>query len=226
MTEKLFFYRLPHVTSARDLRDALTRARDASVVGIYFGPATTGLYPLHQAAFAAQIAPEVLLLAAVEPVFTEPYHVAQQALTLDHASRGKAGLHIVPAPPEAAAEVGRPEPTAAEIDNEVADAIEVYQRLFDSWEDDAVIRDVETGRFLDKDKIHNIEFSGATYSVYGASFTPRGPQGQIPILGHDHTEIEIADDIDAATSAGEATRPATFREALGLGHAPSRYARN
>ena len=48
--------------------------------------------------------------------------------------------------------------------------------LWDSWEDDAVIRDYPTSRFLDRDKLHYIDFSGTYFSVKGPSITPRPPQ--------------------------------------------------
>jgi len=64
--------------------------------------------------------------------------------------------------------------------------VEVTRRLWDSWEDDAEIRDVVTGRFVDRDKLHYIDFTGDYFSVKGPSITPRPPQGQplVSALGH------------------------------------------
>jgi alkanesulfonate monooxygenase SsuD/methylene tetrahydromethanopterin reductase-like flavin-dependent oxidoreductase (luciferase family) len=69
---------------------------------------------------------------------------------------------------------------------EAADFIEVVRRLWDSWEDDAEIRDVATGRFVDRDKLHYIDFEGKWFSVRGPSIVPRPPQGQpvVTALGH------------------------------------------
>jgi alkanesulfonate monooxygenase SsuD/methylene tetrahydromethanopterin reductase-like flavin-dependent oxidoreductase (luciferase family) len=69
---------------------------------------------------------------------------------------------------------------------EAADYVEVLRRLWDSWEDDAEIRDVRTGRFVDRDKLHYIDFEGRWFSVKGPSITPRPPQGQplVAALGH------------------------------------------
>ena len=60
------------------------------------------------------------------------------------------------------------------------------RRLWDSWEDDAEIRDAATGRFVDRGKLHYIDFVGPHFSVRGPSITPRPPQGQplITALGH------------------------------------------
>ena len=49
----------------------------------------------------------------------------------------------------------------AELLDEAADYVEVLRRLWDSWEDDAEIRDVATGRFVDRNKLHYIDFEGA-----------------------------------------------------------------
>jgi alkanesulfonate monooxygenase SsuD/methylene tetrahydromethanopterin reductase-like flavin-dependent oxidoreductase (luciferase family) len=62
----------------------------------------------------------------------------------------------------------------------------VVRRLWDSWEDDAEIRDVATGRFIDRNKLHYIDFEGKWFSVRGPSIVPRPPQGQplVSVLGH------------------------------------------
>ena len=61
------------------------------------------------------------------------------------------------------------------------------RRLWDSWEDDAEIRDAATGRFIDRDRLHYIDFEGPRFSVRGPSITPRPPQGQplVVALAHD-----------------------------------------
>jgi alkanesulfonate monooxygenase SsuD/methylene tetrahydromethanopterin reductase-like flavin-dependent oxidoreductase (luciferase family) len=64
--------------------------------------------------------------------------------------------------------------------------VEVVRRLWDSWEDDAEIRDVATGRFIDRDKLHFVDFAGRFFSVRGPSITPRPPQGQPVVLALAH----------------------------------------
>ena len=70
----------------------------------------------------------------------------------------------------------------------------MVRRLWDSWEDDAVIRDVATGRFVDRDKLHYIDFDGKYFSVKGPSITPRPPQGQpvVAALAHALPIYEFA----------------------------------
>ncbi len=79
---------------------------------------------------------------------------------------------------------------------EAHEAAEVASRLWDSWEDDAEIRDVATGRFIDRDKLHYIDFAGEYFSVKGPSITPRSPQGQplvaVTVDGGESFEFAVA----------------------------------
>ena len=70
----------------------------------------------------------------------------------------------------------------------------MVRRLWDSWEDDAIIRDVTTGRYVDTDKLHYIDFTGKYFSVKGPSITPRPPQGQpvVAALAHAGPVYEFA----------------------------------
>ena len=73
--------------------------------------------------------------------------------------------------------------------DEAADFVEVIRRLWDSWEDDAEIRDVATGRFVDRDKLHYIDFEGRWFKVKGPSITPRPPQGQPVVTALAHATV-------------------------------------
>lgn len=73
-----------------------------------------------------------------------------------------------------------------ELFDEAGDYVEVLRRLWDSWEDDAEIRDAATGRFIDRDKLHYIDFTGERFSVKGPSITPRPPQGQPVVAALAH----------------------------------------
>jgi alkanesulfonate monooxygenase SsuD/methylene tetrahydromethanopterin reductase-like flavin-dependent oxidoreductase (luciferase family) len=63
--------------------------------------------------------------------------------------------------------------------------VRVGRDLWDSWEDDAAIRDVDTGRYLDRAKLHHIDFVGETYTVKGPAIVPRPPQGQLVVFAPD-----------------------------------------
>ncbi|MBN6039658.1 LLM class flavin-dependent oxidoreductase [Amycolatopsis sp. 195334CR] len=138
---------------------------------------------------ASAIAPNTSRIGLVPTLVashTEPFHLAKAIATLDYASTGRAGLLVrTSADPAAAAHVGRRPANALspqELIEEGADYIEVVRRLWDSWEDDAEIRDAATGRFVDRDKLHYIDFTGRWFSVKGPSITPRPPQGQPPVF--------------------------------------------
>jgi alkanesulfonate monooxygenase SsuD/methylene tetrahydromethanopterin reductase-like flavin-dependent oxidoreductase (luciferase family) len=155
---------------------------------------------------AARVAPEtarVGIIPVATTTHTEPFHVSKSIATLDYVSRGRAGLQarISPTGLEAAQfgrrAIGDPatiETGAPGLMDEAADFIEVVRRLWDSWEDDAEIRDVATGRFVDRDKLHYIEFEGPWFSVRGPSITPRPPQGQpiVSVLAHVDAAFRLA----------------------------------
>ena len=154
---------------------------------------------------AARVAPvtrHIGLVPTVITTHTEPFHLSKAIATLDYVSGGRAGVRVqVAARAGTAAHFGRreipplrPERLAepdvqrlvAEHFDEAADYVEVLRRLWDSWEDGAEIRDVATGRFIDRDKLHYTDFEGRWFSVKGPSITPRPPQGQpvVTALGH------------------------------------------
>ncbi|WP_328371218.1 LLM class flavin-dependent oxidoreductase [Streptomyces sp. NBC_00445] len=153
---------------------------------------------------AARIAPltrHIGLVPTAVVTHTEPFHISKAIATLDYVSTGRAGLRVqITARPNEAAHFGRrtiprieayDSPAAQEVVtdlfDEAADYVEVVRRLWDSWEDDAEIRDAATGRFIDRDKLHYIDFEGRHFSVKGPSITPRPPQGQpiVSALAHD-----------------------------------------
>ncbi len=141
---------------------------------------------------AARVAPvteHIGLIPVATVTHTEPFHVSKAIATLDHISHGRAGWQVrVSATEQEAALFGRRAvPGVDELFDEASDAVEVARRLWDSWEDDAVIRDVVTGRYIDRDKLHYIDFAGKYFSVKGPSITPRPPQGQPVVAALAHT---------------------------------------
>ena len=145
---------------------------------------------------AARIAPltsSIGILPTVVVTHTEPFHVSTTIATLDYVSSGRGGVQVrVASRPDDAALFGRRTIPAdrdallQELFGEAADAVEVIRRLWDSWEDDAIIRDAATGRFVDRDRLHYIDFEGPHFSVRGPSITPRPPQGQPVVAALAH----------------------------------------
>ncbi|WP_051194642.1 LLM class flavin-dependent oxidoreductase [Nocardia jiangxiensis] len=161
---------------------------------------------------AARVAPitrHIGLIPVVTTTHTEPFHVSKALATLDFTSGGRAGWQVrvsgtaaeaahfgrrtvhEPTPAELAEAVvaGAPAGAVRELFDEAADAVEVVRRLWDSWEDDAEIRDVATRRFIDRDKLHYIDFRGRFFTVRGPSITPRPPQGQPVVTALAHAPL-------------------------------------
>jgi alkanesulfonate monooxygenase SsuD/methylene tetrahydromethanopterin reductase-like flavin-dependent oxidoreductase (luciferase family) len=147
---------------------------------------------------ASRVAPvtnHIGLIPVATVTHTEPFHVSKAIATLDFVSHGRAGWQVrVSGTPHEADLFGRRDIGGADLFDEASDAVEVVRRLWDSWEDDAVIRDVATGRFVDRDKLHYIDFTGKYFSVKGPSITPRPPQGQpvVAALAHALPIYEFA----------------------------------
>jgi len=174
-----------------DLTRAVLAADSAGFHAASFtdAPAPGRANALQRAAFAGPISRTIALVPEVDTVYTEPFHISTQLASLDYVSGGRAGWIATAAEsPEAAAAVGRSSVNGAALGQEAAASIEVSRRLWDSWEDGAVIRDVATGRYIDVDKLHYVDFetpagfAGPGYSVKGPSIIPRPLQGQLPVL--------------------------------------------
>jgi alkanesulfonate monooxygenase SsuD/methylene tetrahydromethanopterin reductase-like flavin-dependent oxidoreductase (luciferase family) len=147
---------------------------------------------------AARIAPatrHIGLIPVATVTHTEPFHISKAVATLDYVSHGRAGWQPrVSSTAHEAALFGRRDGSLDGLFDEAVDFVEVVRRLWDSWEDDAIIRDVTTGRYVDIDKLHYIDFTGKYFSVKGPSITPRPPQGQpvVAVLAHAGPIYEFA----------------------------------
>ncbi|MFF2077786.1 LLM class flavin-dependent oxidoreductase [Kitasatospora sp. NPDC058162] len=175
----------------------------------------------------ARIAPltsRIGLVPTVTTTHTEPFHTSISLNTLDWVSAGRAGwlVGVSGTEAEAAAFGRRPVAPEDELWAEAADAAEVAARLWDSWEDDAEIRDAATGRFIDRDKLHYIDFEGRHFSVRGPSITPRPPQGRPVVV----VPVAAADLARGASPGGRARVDTAIRYAdVVLLDAPDRAAR-
>jgi alkanesulfonate monooxygenase SsuD/methylene tetrahydromethanopterin reductase-like flavin-dependent oxidoreductase (luciferase family) len=157
---------------------------------------------------AARVAPVtsgIGLVPTAVVTHTEPFHISKSIATLDYVSNGRAGLRVQVSARRRDAELfgrrevpsfryaqrGEPEIAAfvAGLFDEAADYVEVVRRLWDSWEDDAEIRDAATGRFVDIAKLHYIDFAGDYFSVKGPSITQRPPQGQPLVSALAHSSV-------------------------------------
>ena len=119
------------------------------------------------------------LIATASTTFEQPYLIARRFASLDHISGGRAGWNIVTTSnPDAALNFGLE--AHMEHDERYRRAREFYDvvtGLWDSWADDAFVRDVETGLYFDPEKLHVLNHKGRYFSVRGPLNMARPVQG-------------------------------------------------
>jgi alkanesulfonate monooxygenase SsuD/methylene tetrahydromethanopterin reductase-like flavin-dependent oxidoreductase (luciferase family) len=195
--------------SPRALVDVVTGAERAGFTFVTFHdspvPPESGLRldATSRAAYVSTLTDRIGLAATSNVTTAEPFHLAAQLASLDHASHGRAAWLVgADGSAEALATVGGPRLDLAALHREVADVVEVVRRLWDSWDDDAVVKDVATGRYLDPDRVHHVDFTGAGFSVKGPLITPRPPQGRPVVLAPDDLAEAARPDIAMVDGAG------------------------
>jgi len=119
------------------------------------------------------------LVATASTTFDAPYHIARRFASLDHISGGRAGWNIVTTSnPDAALNFGLEEHMEhGERYDRAREFYDVVTGLWDSWADDAFIRDVEAGIYFDPAKLHVLDHKGPHLSVRGPLNIARTPQG-------------------------------------------------
>jgi FMN-dependent oxidoreductase (nitrilotriacetate monooxygenase family) len=131
----------------------------------------------------AYLTKHVGIIPTIATSFYPPYLAARLGATLDHLTHGRVGLNIVTAHNDRAAQnFGLDKHYEHDLRYEMADEwMEVANRLWASWEPDAIVTDPETGVFTDYTKVHTIDFSGRFYKCRGPLNTAPGPQGR-PVI--------------------------------------------
>jgi alkanesulfonate monooxygenase len=119
------------------------------------------------------------LMATGSTTYDEPYHIARRFASLDHLSGGRAGWNIVTTSnPDASKNFGRDEHLEhATRYKRAREFYDVVTGLWDSWADDAFIRDQESGIFMDPEKMHVLDHHGEFFNVRGPLNIARPVQG-------------------------------------------------
>ena len=109
------------------------------------------------------------LAATLSSTYSDPYTVARQFASTDHISEGRAGWNIVTSPLEGSAlNYNRPEHPEHDLRYRMAhEFVEIAKGLWDSWQDDAFLRNQETGQFIDSEKMHRLNFQGEFFRSRG-----------------------------------------------------------
>ena len=196
------------------------RAEEAKLDFVFFGD---GLYisekshpnflnrfePLTLLAALAMDTKQIGLAATLSTSYSEPFTVARQFASIDHISDGRAGWNIVTSPLEGSAlNYSKAEHPQHDLRyRRAVEYLEVTKGLWDSWEDDAFVRNKETGQFIDPHKLHRVNHKGEFFSVQGPLTISRSKQGR-PILiqaGSSEAGKEFASQVADAVFTGQAT---------------------
>ena len=170
--------------------------RKAEAAGIAFAFVADGLYineksiphflnrfePLTLLSALATSTRKIGLAGTVSTSYSDPFTVARQFASLDLLSGGRAGWNVVTTPLEGSAKNYNREHPDHALRYEIADEyLQVTQGLWDSWDDDAIVRNRETGQFFDANKLHTLNHQGRFFKVAGPLNIGRSPQGQ-PVI--------------------------------------------
>lgn len=212
-------WRLPEMTPGAQLtlayyRHAAEVAERGRLDSIFFADMlSAGANPTRQLAnllepttilaALASITTHLGLIATVSTSYNEPYNLARRFASLDHLSGGRAGWNIVTSASEAEARNFGLDARKDHADRyrRATEFVEVVNRLWDSWEDGALVADKESGLYGDPERLHAIDHVGDFFRVAGPLSVPRSPQGR-PVL------------IQAGTSNDGITLGARFGEAI------------
>lgn len=136
--------------------------------------------PLTLLSALAPLTERIGLIATASTTYNQPYQIARKFASLDHLSSGRSGWNIVTSGTVAreAENFGTNEHPEHELRYErAAEFVEVCRGLWDSWDDDAFVRDRESGIFSDMEKLHVLNHHGKYFDVRGPLNVPRCPQG-------------------------------------------------
>ncbi|WAA65492.1 NtaA/DmoA family FMN-dependent monooxygenase [Microbacterium oxydans] len=173
----------------------------------------TRLEPLTLLSALAARTQHIGLAATISTSYNEPYHVARALASLDHISGGRAAWNLVTSRYD---EEARNFGGDGHLDHALryergAEFVDLVQQLWDSWADDAIIADRESGLFADADKLQVADHRGAHFAVRGPLNISRPPQGY-PVLFQ-------AGGSEAGQELAAATADAVFARALPIAEA-------
>jgi FMN-dependent oxidoreductase (nitrilotriacetate monooxygenase family) len=166
----------------------------------------------------AAVTKRIGLVATASTTYNEPYNLARKLATIDHISQGRAGWNVITSSMDAEAyNYGLAEQISTEVRYERAgEFLDVVRDLWDSWEDEAIVRDRAAHRYFDASKVHRLDHRGRHFKVRGPLNLPRPPQGH-PIICQAGAS-EIGWDFAARTA------DVMYGKAISLGEAQRFYA--
>ncbi|GAB4054481.1 LLM class flavin-dependent oxidoreductase [Catellatospora paridis] len=169
--------------SERGALDAIFLADGPALAGDPGGGPSGRLEPTLVLTAIALATERIGVIATASTSYNDPYNLARRLASLDHLSGGRAAWNIVTTAGDAAARnFGL---TGAPVHDDrygrAEEFVDIAVKLWDSWEDDAIIADRARGVFADRTKVHTIDHEGPHFAVRGPLNIPRSPQGR-PVL--------------------------------------------
>ncbi|MDQ0635426.1 FMN-dependent oxidoreductase (nitrilotriacetate monooxygenase family) [Arthrobacter pascens] len=138
-----------------------------------------GLEPTVLLAAIAAVTERIGLIATASTTYNEPYNLARRFASVDQISGGRAGWNVVTTAGDAAARnfslAGQP--AHSQRYERAAEFLDVAKKLWNSWEDDAIVADKAAGIWADSSRVHRAEHEGRHFQVEGALDVPRSAQG-------------------------------------------------
>ncbi|MFE1553487.1 LLM class flavin-dependent oxidoreductase [Streptomyces sp. NPDC058734] len=182
VTDVRYFQELAR-TAERGRLDSIFFADGVALWGKARYNALGGFEPITLLSAIAAVTEHIGLIATVSTTFNEPYNLARKFASLDHISGGRAGWNIVTSGTlDEARNFNREEHLEHGLRYDRArEFLDVATKLWDSWEDDAIVLDKERGIYADTDKLHPAAHKGEYFGVAGPLNVPRSPQGY-PLL--------------------------------------------
>jgi alkanesulfonate monooxygenase len=165
--------------------------------------------PLTLLAALSVLTKNIGLIATASTMYNAPYNIARMFASMDFLSKGRVGWNVVTAGNifEAQNFGDAPLPEHRIRYGRAREFVDVVKGLWDSWEDDAFVRNKETGVFVDTEKLHVLQHKGEYFSVRGPINVARSPQGY-PVLaqaGASSDGIAFAGDVGEVIFAADQT---------------------
>jgi FMN-dependent oxidoreductase (nitrilotriacetate monooxygenase family) len=173
------------------LADALA-IRDGNLEALSRWPQYMAYFePITLLSGIAGLTERIGLVSTATTSYNEPYNVARKFASLDHISGGRAGWNVVTsANLSEAFNFGRQEHFEhGERYDRALEFTDIVRGLWDSWDDDAFVRDRATGRYFDPTKLHTLNHKGGHFSVRGPLNVARPPQGHPVIFQAGSSEV-------------------------------------
>ncbi|GAA2373367.1 monooxygenase [Catellatospora methionotrophica] len=169
--------------SERGTLDAIFLADGPALAGDPGGGPSGRLEPTLVLTAIALATERIGVIATASTSYNDPYNLARRLSSLDHLSGGRAAWNIVTTAGDAAARnFGL---TGAPVHDDrygrAEEFVDIAVKLWDSWEDDAIVADRASGLFAHGDRVHTIDHEGSHFAVRGPLNVPRSPQGR-PVL--------------------------------------------